>query len=147
LEKKGCVELERSREGHLVKVKTPEDLGLASPEGQKESLDLEIIDFYTERRYVNVLLSRQDARCFYCLATLTAQTCALDHVTSQVDGGDNSYRNIVAACHNCNSKKAGVGAEDYLRALYRGSLLSEQEFEDRLQALDALRNGRLIPEL
>ena len=146
LESKGCVELERSQRGHLVHVRTPEDLGLALPETAEEIPDLEALDFYSGRRYVDALLAREDDRCFYCLAALKADSCVLDHVRSQADGGGNSYRNIVAACHSCNSKKQGVVAEDYLRILYRQSLLSEAEFASRLEALEAIREGRLIPE-
>lgn len=71
----------------------------------------------------------------------------MDHAVPQLNGGDNSYRNIVAACHRCNTHKQGKSAEDYLRHLYRKSLLSESELEDRLSALEALRSGELRPEL
>ena len=147
LEQKGCIELERSRKGHLVKVRTPQQLGVSAPDEPDESEDVEAIDFFSNRTYVESLLARENGRCFYCLASLKTETCVLDHVSAQVDGGGNSYRNIVAACHDCNSRKQGVPAEDHLRGLYRRNLLSESEFADRLQQLEALRAGQLIPDV
>ena len=66
-------------------------------------------------------------------------------MVSQLKGGNNSYRNIVAACHKCNTRKQGSESEDFLRDLYRKGLLSESEIEGRLSALEALRNGDLRP--
>jgi hypothetical protein len=71
----------------------------------------------------------------------------LDHVVSQLNGGDNSYKNIVASCHKCNNRKQGFDAEDFLRGLYRKGMLSESEFEGRLSALKALWQGDLKPDL
>ena len=147
LEQKGCIEIERSRKGHLVKVRTPQQLGVSAPDEEEKSEDIEAIDFFSNRTYVESLLARENERCFYCFANLKAETCVLDHVSAQVDGGGNSYRNIVAACHDCNSRKQGVPAEDHMRGLYRRSLLSESELTDRLQQLEALRAGQLIPDV
>ncbi|REJ79755.1 MAG: HNH endonuclease, partial [Planctomycetota bacterium] len=101
LEKKGCIELQRSRKGHLVKVFTPEQMGISAADEEGTTVDIESIDFFSNRTYVEPLLAREDGRCFYCLASLTAETCVLDHVSAQVDGGGNHYKNIVAACHDC----------------------------------------------
>jgi len=70
----------------------------------------------------------------------------MEHVISRPNG-DNSYRNIVAACRSCNNKKDDLLAEDFLRTLYRNSLLSEDELKDRLDYLTKLKRGELRPEI
>ena len=65
----------------------------------------------------------------------------------QVKNGlsERPYRNVVAACLSCNNRKGEVPAEEFLRTLYRESVLSAQDFEARIAALQALREGRLQP--
>ena len=147
LAEKGCIELEQTRKGHHVKVFLPTELDISIPQATKEKVDIEEIDFFKNREYVDVLLKREGNACFYCLKNISPETCELDHVIPQLDGGDNSYRNIVATCHRCNTHKQGKSVEDYLRQLYRKNLLSESELEDRLSALEALRNGELQPDV
>jgi len=125
----------------------PSELSLPDSVEEKPNLDIEQVDFFKNREFVGSLLAREQKRCFYCLSDVSGDTCELDHVIPQVNGGGNSYRNIVASCHQCNTKKQGNGAEDFIRQLYRRSLLSEKEFEGRLQALAALSDGHLKPEL
>lgn len=36
---------------------------------------------------------------------ITRDTCERDHANPQAEGTDNSYRNIVADCHECNKLK------------------------------------------
>ena len=60
--------------------------------------------------------------------------------------GDNSYRNVVAACRECNNRKNDSTAEDYVRGLYRESFLSGAELQDRLAKLGRLKNGELKPD-
>ena len=81
------------------------------------------------------------------LSKITPENCELDHVVAQQKGGDNSYKNIVAACHKCNTRKQAMDAEDYLRFLYRKAILSDSEFEERLSALEALKDGMLLPKI
>jgi len=38
-----------------------------------------------------------------------------------------------------------LGAEDFLRTLYRETLLSADDFEDRIWHLETLRKGELKP--
>jgi len=59
--------------------------------------------------------------------------------------GANRYRNVVAACLSCNNRKGEMPAEEFLRTLYRESILSAREFEARIGALQALKEGRLQP--
>lgn len=147
LARKGCIELEQTRVGHFVKVLLPDELPLPAQLTEDRLVDIESLDFYENRQYLPALLKRERGQCFYCLREIAEDSCVLDHVEAQVSGGGNGYRNIVTACHQCNSKKQGAGAEDYIRQLFRKNLLSEKEFESRLQALEALREGRLKPEI
>ena len=146
LSEKGCIELEQTRKGHFVKVFIASELGIQQFT-EDEIVDLDELDFFKNRDYVSQILTREDGKCFYCLSYIKTENCELDHVVSQIDGGDNSYRNIVASCHKCNTRKQGMNAEDYLRSIYRKGLLSEGEFEGRLSALESLKNGDLKPIL
>lgn len=147
LDAKGCIRIEdRSRRGREVRVFLPSDLNLPT-ETDEPPPDLESIDFFTGRQYVESLLSREGARCFYCLREVTRDTCELDHVNPQAHGTDNSYRNIVVSCHECNKLKQDAPGEDHLRRLFRRNLLSDSELQERLAALEALRAGELLPEL
>jgi len=147
LAEKGCIELEQTRKGHSVKVFLPSELGL-QPQRQVEApLNIEEIDFFKNREYVSELVAREKEQCFYCLSEINTENCELDHVVSQLNGGNNSYTNVVAACHKCNTRKQASTAEDFLRSIYRKGMLSESEFEGRLSAIEALKNGHLKPVL
>jgi predicted DNA-binding transcriptional regulator len=147
LNNKGCIKIEQTRKGYIVKVLLPEELGLEVPQKTIIEVDIETLDFFTSRKYVTQLIKREQGRCFYCLKEISTDTCELDHVIPQVNDGNNSYKNIVAACHKCNTRKQGQTTENFLRSLYRQDLLSDVEFEDRLKALEALRSGKLVPEI
>jgi hypothetical protein len=115
LAEKGCIELQQTRKGHYVKVLLPDELPLPPAERELAAVDMEAIDFFKNREYLGDLLRREQYRCFYCLREIKEDSCELDHVVSQLNGGDNGYRNIVASCHQCNTKKQGGGAEDHVR--------------------------------
>lgn len=148
LEKKGCLIVnELTRNGVRLKLLLPEEIPgcielttVAVP-----VRSIEEIDFFKEVKYRPAILQREQNRCFYCLRKLTADGYALDHATSQMGQGDNSYRNIVAACIECNSRKGGMNAEDYCRQLYREGKLNGDELAKRLDAIGRLRNGELVP--
>ena len=144
---KGCIELEQTRKGHSVKVLLPSELDISTPKEEKKELNIDALDFFQGREYVHALIKREQGSCFYCLSEISSENCELDHVISQLKSGDNSYKNIVATCHKCNTKKQARDASDFLRGLYRKGLLSESEFEGRLSALEALSKGELKPEL
>lgn len=59
--------------------------------------------------------------------------------------GENCYRNVVAACRQCNNRKGSSTAEDWLRTLYREGFLKAPDFQDRLSHLERLRAGELKP--
>ena len=147
LAEKGCIELEQTRKGHSVIVFLPNELGIQPQKQVEAPLDLEEIDFFKNREYVSELVAREKEQCFYCLSEISVENCELDHVVSQLNGGNNSYKNIVAACHKCNTRKQASTAEDFLRSIYRKGMLSESEFEGRLSAVEALKNGNLKPVL
>ena len=149
LHAKTCLKIEdRSRSGHLIHVLLPDEIAaLSRPTVSAESVDIESLDFFTNRRYVSALLARENHACFYCLRSIAAETCELDHLVPQAEKLDNSYRNVVASCHNCNKAKSSQQAEAFLRARYRANLLSEDELQHRLATLEAIRSGSLTPQL
>lgn len=147
LNEKGCIRIEdRSRKGHLVRVLLPEEIeGVIPSESPTPSIDIEQIDFFSNRRFVDALLDRENHRCFYCLKGVRTDSCELDHVISRVNGGDNSFKNIVVSCHDCNTSKLAADPADFLRTLFRKGRLSAAELEERLATLEQLQSGKLAP--
>jgi 5-methylcytosine-specific restriction endonuclease McrA/predicted DNA-binding transcriptional regulator len=148
MDKKGCIKVEeRSKDGHHIRVLLPDEIQhLPSTDVREDPVDIEAIDFYSERRWADVLLKREGSRCFYCLRELVSNW-VLDHVVPAVNGGGNSYRNVVACCHECNAAKQASSARNFLRELYRRGLLAPPEFEARTLALGRLESGDLVPEI
>lgn len=149
MHEKGCLVIEeRSKSGHLVRVRLPDEVpGVLPTEIDGATVDISTIDFFHDRKHLRALVVRENARCFYCLRQIEPDTCALDHVVPQVAGADHSYRNVVASCHECNALKQDQPAADFLRSLYRSGVLSQGDLHERLSALDRLQEGRLVPEL
>lgn len=149
LHAKGCIVIDdRSRQGHHVSVALPHEIKcLSRKEAFVAPIDMDSVDFFTGRKYLSEILEREDGRCFYCLRELTAETCELDHLVPQVAELNNSYRNVVAACCGCNKGKGSMPAADYLRNRYRSGLLSEDELQSRLAALEAIQVGHSKPVL
>jgi hypothetical protein len=149
LHAKECIVIDdRSRQGHHISVALPHEIGsLLRTAAPADPIDIESIDFFTGRKYLAHVLDREEGCCFYCLRELTAETCELDHLAPQVTALNNSYRNVVASCHGCNKGKGSTSAADYLRNRYRSSLLSEQELQGRLAALEAVQAGHVKPVL
>jgi hypothetical protein len=149
LHSKGCINIEdRSRLGHLISVLLPSEIpSLSRPTSDTPVLDIESIDFYSGRLHVRPILERENHACFYCLKALTPETCELDHLAPRQDVLDNSYRNVVAACHGCNKAKGASPAQDFLRTRYRLNLLNDQELQSRFEALEAVQSGTKRPRL
>jgi 5-methylcytosine-specific restriction endonuclease McrA len=150
LHRRGCIQIEeRSKTGHLVRVLVPVEIpgGLPLAEEPPTPVDIESLDFYTDRRFVRALIERESSSCFYCLRDIRADTSALDHVVPQVTQPNNSYRNVVIACHDCNSNKQERDGRDFLRLLYRTGVLSQQELTQRLYAVEQLEIGALVPDV
>jgi hypothetical protein len=132
--------------GTRIKVFLPQEIDGALPEEEvPEVLDLEAIDFYKDIKYRPAILERERGRCFYCGRTLTDEDSGLDHADPQTANGTHSYRNVVAACHSCNSSKCDDTAEDFLRKLYRRGFLAAAELEQRLEKVAKLKQGLLRP--
>lgn len=132
--------------GTRIKVFLPREIPSAVPEkAEPEILDLETIDFYKDTKYRPAIFEREQGRCFYCRRTLTDEDSGLDHADPQIANGTNSYRNVVAACHSCNSSKGDDTAEEFLRKLYRRGFLVAPELEERLADVAKLKQGLLRP--
>jgi hypothetical protein len=149
LNEKGCIRIEeRSRQGHLIRVVLPTEIeGLMPQDAPAKTLDMETLDFFNGRRFINAILEREGHRCFYCMKGIRAESCELDHAVSRVNGADHTYRNIVASCHECNTLKQAMAPADYLRTLFRKGKLSSSELEERLAALEQLQSGKLVPNV
>jgi len=161
--------VERTKAGHLVEVRLPDEIRAAcpgrsipaksrpargamgvrrtpgTPDTQARALPLEDSDFLQTRALRQSIHSRERGLCFYCLRRLTPSQKCLDHVVPRVRFGLNSYRNLVSCCVECNSQKSERPARDFLRSLYREQRLTTAELDDRLRALNALASGKLRP--
>lgn len=146
LERKGCIKLlGTERGGTRVRVELPDEIPGVLPEpAQAVVVTLEELDFFNAPENRRRILEREAHRCFYCLRDIGEDTHVIEHVISRPDG-DNSYRNLVAACRQCNNRKGNTQAEAFFRLLYREALLSAEEFADRKSQLEALREGQLKP--
>ncbi|HET6573388.1 MAG TPA: HNH endonuclease signature motif containing protein, partial [Fimbriiglobus sp.] len=125
LQEKGCLEVVTvEQNGTRVRLRLPSEIpGLATAPVVPASVNLEEMDFFAMDENRALILLREGHSCFYCLRSLTADNHVIEHVLSR-PAGNNSYRNVVAACRQCNNRKGDSDAEDFLRALYRESLLS-----------------------
>lgn len=146
LESKGCIKvLSSERTGTRLRLIPPQDVpGLLPVTITETEENLQQMDFFSVPENRNRILDREERRCFYCLAGLDSNNYVIEHVVSRPDG-DNSYRNVVAACRQCNNRKNAETAEDFLRTLYREGLLSPEDFKGRLSHLERLRAGELRP--
>ena len=147
LEKKGCVDiLATERAGTRVCLRLPDEIrGLVPQTEVPSKRNPEEFDFFSTPQNRVLLLEREGHRCFYCLRQLDGQNHMVEHVRSRPHG-NNSYRNVVAACIQCNNRKGATEAEDYMRALYRDGFLNEAEFQQRLAMLVKLAEGDLKPD-
>ncbi len=53
------------------------------------------------------IFARDRNRCQYCGQTFPTSELSLDHIVPRVQGGMNSWENIVCACTRCNMRKGG----------------------------------------
>lgn len=147
--------LERSKAGHVVHVRLPEEIPAVRgsqvevPRRAKlaRGASLEETDFLQTRSLRAAIHERERGCCFYCLRQVPVRVRCLDHVVPRVRAGSNSYRNLVSCCQQCNAQKGERDAEDFLRWLYRQRKLTEGELAERLRALDTLAAGKLRPPI
>lgn len=148
LESKGFLKmLGAERGGTRIRLYLPSEIrGTDALQEGAQILDLEEMDFFVVPENRLAILRREKYKCFYCLSALNTSNYVIEHVSSRPEG-NNTYRNLVAACVSCNNRKGDRLVDDFLRGLYRDGYLSSEEFESRLSALQLLRNGELKPIL
>lgn len=149
LASKGCVKIiGTERAGRRLHLNLPDEVPGIIPELANEAslLSIEDLDFFEMPENRTAILERESYRCFYCLRAINSDSYVIEHVVSR-PAGNNSYRNVVAACRQCNNRKNDSSAEDFLRTLYREGLLSQTDLQDRMSHLGQLRIGELKPGL
>ena len=147
--------LERSKNGHLVEMRLPEQIRALRPGkngaswagGEPPASRLEATDFLKTWALRKTIFDREGGACFYCLRRTPGNVQCLDHVVPRVRFGRNSYRNLVSCCIECNTRKSDRPAPDFLRDLYRRGRLTPAELDGRLHALKDLAAGKLRPML
>jgi hypothetical protein len=145
--------LERSKTGHLVEMRLPEQIRAVRPgkngapgePGEPPASALEATDFLKTWALRKTIHDRERGACFYCLRRTPANVQCLDHVVPRAHFGRNSYRNLVSSCMECNTRKGDRPASDFLPTLYRQGRLTPAELDARLRALQALAAGKLRP--
>lgn len=146
LHAKGCIALTEKRgDTPSVRVFLPSEMpGLIERMGDETLDELESMDFFNEAINRRRIYQREDGRCFYCRRKLNDSNTSLDHIASR-PAGDDGFRNVVASCKRCNSRKGDSSGEDLLRVLFREGVVAADLLADRLDALQMLREGRLRP--
>lgn len=151
LEEKGCIQIvSKSHKGTEIRIFLPKEiLGIVPLEIElmTDSNNIESIDFYEGRNYVDELLVREENKCFYTLQNITKENCVLDHVIPQAKGGNNSYKNIVASSFDANSLKNDKDADDFAREIYRMGLINFDEMQGLLKKIELLQSGDLVPDI
>lgn len=162
--------IERSYSGHRLEVRLPGEIPSArrardkaktngagtsitpSPSGLRASQrklpsepDIEEMDFFVSPALRKSIHAREGGKCFYCRRRTSTRSRCLDHVVPLAKSGQDSYRNVVSCCVECNWRKKDHPAADFLRELYREGELSRKELTTRLAALRALAAGKLRP--
>jgi len=143
LEKKGCIrKIKTTKKGIIYEIFLPEEINDIIPKKVEEiEIRLDDLDFYKIEKYRLSILKRENDQCFYCLSNINTDNFFIDHVIPQVENGNNSYKNCVASCINCNSNKQGIKASEFARSLFRKNLLIEHEFKSLLKKINQLKKG------
>lgn len=58
------------------------------------------------------VFKRDQYSCQYCAKVLIPSKLTLDHILPKTKGGENSWRNCVTACFDCNNKKGNKTPEE-----------------------------------
>jgi 5-methylcytosine-specific restriction endonuclease McrA len=146
--------VQRSKAGHVVEVRIPNEVRAGRPRQiarraarRTRAFDLDDLDWLKHPALRRAVHAREGGRCFYCLSRVTPATRCLDHAVPLAKFGDNSWRNLVSCCQECNFTKNDLPAADFLRWLHRERRLTDVELAARFRALDALAAGKLRPRL
>jgi len=110
-----------NRDGTLYRIFIPDEIEAcrkfraerAAAEPRPEALESEA-DYYNVRENRIKVYERDEYKCRYCRKQLTRFTATIDHVKPIVEGGDNSFGNLVTACLDCNSRKNKRPLGDFL---------------------------------
>lgn len=133
--------------GTRVRLRLPSEVaGFIPAQSTDAAMTLEQMDFFSAPENRLLIAEREQGRCFDCLRKVDQDSCVIEHVNSRPEG-DNGYRNVVAACRQCNNRKGPNAADDFLRTLYRDGFLTDSEFDGRLSHLQQLAAGLLRPVL
>jgi len=145
LKQKGCLRVhDRTKLGTTWEIVLPRQvLGPALARRRQPRLDLDALDCSADPLARKAIFRRERNRCFYCLHEISGLSAVIDHVVPRTRGGDSTYRNVVASCHECNSLKNARRATDFLRHLFRSGRLSAADLDQRLWALSRLGRGAL----
>ena len=65
------------------------------------------------------IYARDASRCQYCGKHFPTRELTLDHITPRVQGGENTWTNLVCACVKCNARKGGRTPEQAAMRLIR----------------------------
>lgn len=68
------------------------------------------------------IFERDDFTCCYCHEKFNVGELTIDHVVPQSKGGEDTYRNLVTACLECNRQKSNMDVIDYLN-IYSKTML------------------------
>ena len=144
---KGAVQIiDQTRHGILVEIVLPDQIPTLTKKEESEfEVDIDSLDFFSDPKLRKVILEREQHRCFYLGRKITEDNFCIDHIVPQANAGDNSYRNLVAACYDANSMKGNQNVENFIRRLYREGLLSLEEFKGLQEKIDKLTNGEIQP--
>jgi len=148
LQQKGAIKILRTEHtGRLIKLNLPSEIpGLIVEPVPAKELDLEEMDFFEVPENRQMILERENRRCFYTLRPIDEKNFVVEHIVSRPTG-DNSYRNVVAASREANNRKGSMSAEDFLRKLFRDGFLNEIEFEGRIKTLSLIKAGEIKPKV
>lgn len=123
MESKGIIRKdgEPNREGTLYRVMIPEEIEecrALMQEHQKAGTKVVIaeneVDYYNIRENRLQIYERDEYKCRYCGKQLTRFTATLDHIVPVVEGGENTYENLITSCLSCNSQKNRRPVGDFL---------------------------------
>ena len=146
--------IERNYGGHLVEVRLPCEVraarrkkGTRGRTGPPAGINIDLLDFLRSPQLRCAIHAREGGQCFYCLRRVPPRSRCLDHVVPRAKSGQNSYRNLVSCCPECNWQKKDRPAPDFLREIYREGRLSHEDLSARLRAVRALAAGKLRPRV
>jgi len=102
------------------------------------------------KRSKRATFDAQDGRCHYCHCEMNledrlgsqalSREATWDHIIPAVAGGNSSHENTVLACGDCNSRKANIPYDIFVRA--EGWLLDAERINLLRVQVSAARSGK-----